>query len=247
MDERSCGIDRDGGARDRGALVSVPVICIDGPNASGKGAISRALAERLGWHRLDSGLLYRALGLAAAMRSVPPSRPDSLVALAAGLDLELRGDRVLLDGRDVTREIGSEQTGAGASRIAVLAPVRAALLARQRGFRRPPGLVADGRDMGTVVFPDAACKVFLTASPDVRARRRYNQLRQQGINVSLANLSEAIRERDERDRLRETAPLRPADGALRLDTTHLGVQEALERVIEHVRTTGREWPTAATG
>ena len=227
--------------------MSVPVICFDGPNASGKGAISRALAERLGWHRLDSGVLYRALGLAAASRSLAPTDPDPLATLAAGLDVELRGDRVLLDGTDVTREIGTEQAAAGASRIAVLAPVRAALLERQREFRRAPGLVADGRDMGTVVFPDAAFKVFLTASPEVRARRRYNQLRHQGINVSLADLFEAIRERDERDRMREAAPLRPADGALHLDTTHLGVKEALERVIEHVRTTGREWPPVASG
>ena len=227
--------------------MSVPVICIDGPNASGKGEISRAVAERLGWHRLDSGILYRALGLAAARRCLASTEPGPLAALAAGLDLELRDDRVVLDGTDATLEIGTEEAGAGASRIAVLAPVRAALLERQRAFRRPPGLVADGRDMGTVVFPDAACKVFLTASPEVRARRRYNQLRHQGINVSLAGLFEAIRERDERDRLREAAPLRPADGALHLDTTHLGVEEVLERVIEHARTTARQWPPAATG
>ena len=227
--------------------MSVPVICIDGPNASGKGEVSRALAARLGWHRLDSGVLYRALGLAAARRSLAPTEPGPLATLAAGLDLDLHGDRVLLDGTDVTRELGTENAGDLASRIAVLAPVRAAFLGRQREFRRPPGLVADGRDMGTVVFPDAAFKVFLTASPRVRARRRYKQLRHQGINVSLAGLFEAIRERDERDRLREAAPLRPADGALHLDTTHLGVEEALERVIEHVRTTGREWPPAAPG
>ena len=178
--------------------MSVPVICIDGPNASGKGAVSRALAARLGWHRLDSGVLYRAVGLAAARRCLSPADPDPLASLACGLDLEFRGDRVLLDGHDVTDEIGTEQAGAGASRIAVLAPVRAALLERQRGYRRPPGLVADGRDMGTVVFPDAKWKVFLTASPEVRARRRYNQLRHQGIDVSLADLFQAIRERDER-------------------------------------------------
>ena len=219
--------------------MSVPVICIDGPNASGKGAVSRALAERLGWHRLDSGVLYRALGLAAVRRSLATTDTGRLAALAADLDLDFRADRILLDGKDVTREIASEEAGAGASRIAVLAPVRAALLERQRGFRRPPGLVADGRDMGTVVFPDAKWKVFLTASAEVRAERRYNQLRHQGMNVSLATLSEVIRERDERDRKRETAPLRPASGALRLDTTHLAVEEALERVMGHVRTTGR--------
>ena len=227
--------------------MSAPVICIDGPNASGKGAVSRALAEHLGWHRLDSGVLYRALGLAAARRSLAPTEPRLIAALAAGLDLEIRGERVLLDGVDVTRELGTEEAGTGASRIAVLAPVRDALLERQRGFRRSPGLVADGRDMGTVVFPDATWKVFLTASPEVRARRRYNQLRHQGIDVSLADLFEAIRERDERDRLRETAPLRPAVGALHLDTTHLEVEEALARVIGHVRATGRQMPPEEPG
>ncbi len=227
--------------------MTAPVICIDGPNASGKGAVSRAIAEHLDWHRLDSGVLYRALGLAAARRSLAPTDAARLAVLAADLDLELRGDCILLEGKDVTRELGTEEAGAGASRIAVLAPVRDALLARQRGFRRPPGLVADGRDMGTVVFPDATWKVFLTASPEVRARRRYNQLRHQGMNVSLADLFEVIRERDERDRMRETAPLRPAEGALCLDTTNLGVDETLERVMEHVRTTGRWLPPGETG
>ena len=224
--------------------MSVPVISIDGPNASGKGAVSRAVAERLGWHRLDSGVLYRALGLAAARRSLVPAESERLAVLAADFDLELRGDCVLLDGQDVTREVGTEEAGSGASRIAVLAPVRAALLERQRGFRRPPGLVADGRDMGTVVFPDATWKVFLTASLEARARRRYKQLRNQGMDVSLAGLFEAIRERDERDRMRKAAPLRPAEGAFCLDTTHLGVEETLERVMEHVRTTGRPMPPA---
>ena len=166
---------------------------------------------------------------------------------AADLELEFRGDRVLLEGREATRALATEEAGAKASRIAVLAPVRAALLDRQRAFRRPPGLVADGRDMGTVVFPDSACKVFLTASPEVRARRRYNQLRHQGMDVSLAALFEAVRERDERDRMREAAPLRPARGALRLDTTHLGVEETLERVMEHVRTTARRATPEGSG
>lgn len=219
--------------------MNAPVLCIDGPNASGKGVVSRALAGRLGWRRLDSGVLYRALALAAARRSLAPDAVEGLAALAAGLDVEARGERILLEGRDVTPEIGTEETGAGASRIAALAPVRAALIDRQRGFRRAPGLVADGRDMGTVVFPDAKWKVFLTASPEARARRRYNQLRRQGMDVSLANLFEAIRERDERDRKREAAPLRPAADAFRLDTTGLSVEEAVERVMEYVRTAGR--------
>ena len=218
--------------------MNAPVVCIDGPNASGKGAVSQALAARLGWHRLDSGVFYRALALAAARRALAPADTERLAALAADLDLEARGERIWLDGRDVTLEIGTEETGAGASRIAVLAPVRAALIGRQREFRRAPGLVADGRDMGTVVFPDAKWKMFLTASPEARALRRYNQLRRQGMGVSLANLFEAIRERDERDRKREAAPLRPAVGAFRLDTTELSVEEAVERVMEYVRTAG---------
>ena len=219
--------------------MNAPVLCIDGPNASGKGVVGRALAGRLGWRRLDSGVLYRALALAAARRALAPDDAEGLAALAAGLDVEACGERILLEGRDVTPEIGTEETGAGASRVAALAPVRAALIERQRGFRRAPGLVADGRDMGTVVFPDAKWKVFLTASPEARARRRYNQLRRQGMDVSLANLFEAIRERDERDRKREAAPLRPAAGAFRLDTTELSVEEAVERVMEYVRTAGR--------
>ena len=227
--------------------MNVPVVSIDGPNASGKGAISRAVAARLGWHRLESGVIYRALGLAAACRALESTETARLTALAANLDLEVRDERVILDGREVTRELGTEEMGAAASRLAVLAPVRTALLARQREFRRPPGLVADGRDMGTVVFPDATWKVFLTASPEVRARRRYKQLRHQGINVSLADLFEAIRERDERDRQRETAPLRPAEGALRLDTTHLGVEQTLERVMKHVRMTARPLGAGVSG
>ena len=221
--------------------MNVPVVCIDGPNASGKGAVSRALAERLGWHRLDSGMLYRALGVAASRRALETAEPDRLVELAARLDLRMDGDRVRLDGRDVTSDLATEEVGAAASRIATLAPVRAALLDRQRAFRRLPGLVADGRDMGTVVFPDAQCKIFLTASPEVRARRRYNQLRHQGMDVSLSTLFEAIRERDERDRERAAAPLRPAAGALCLDTTHLAVEEVVVRVMDQVRSVG--WPS----
>ena len=220
--------------------MSVPVVCIDGPSASGKGALGRALAERFGWHRLDSGLLYRGLALAAARRAIAPGETGRLAALAARLELAFRGGRVLLEGRDVTREIGSEEAGAGASRVAVLAPVRAALLDRQREHRRPPGLVADGRDMGTVVFPDARWKVYLTASPEVRTRRRCKQLRQLGMDVSLAHLSEAGRRRDERDRQRGAAPLRPADDAFCLDTSHLAVEEALERVLEYIRVTGAD-------
>lgn len=224
-----------------------PVLCVDGPNASGKGAVTRLAARRLGWHRLDSGALYRALALAAARRGIGPGETGRLAALAAGLVVEFREGRLLLEGEDASLEAATEEAGERASQVAALAPVRAALLERQRAFRRPPGLVADGRDMGTVVFPDSGCKVFLTALPEVRARRRYKQLREQGIDVSLTDLFDAIRKRDERDREREAAPLRPAAGALCVDTSHLTVEEALQRVLEHARASGLLAPMAPAG
>ena len=214
--------------------MTVPVVCIDGPNASGKGTVGRMLADRLGWHRLDSGSLYRVVALAAARRGIGSDEAERLAELCAGLDVRFTDEAVLLEGEEVTGEIATEEAGERASRIAVLAPVRAALLERQRAFRRPPGLVADGRDMGTVVFSDAACKVYLSASPEVRAERRYNQLKKQGIDVSLAALCHAVRERDRRDREREAAPLRPAAEAVRIDTSRLTADEVLKSVLEHV-------------
>jgi len=214
---------------------AVPVITIDGPSGSGKGTISRALAARLGWHLLDSGALYRLVALDAARSGVPLDDAARLAELAAGLDVEF-GDpdgteRVLLRGADVTAEIRSEAAGAGASRVAALPAVRQALLERQRAFARPPGLVADGRDMGTVVFPEAALKVFLTASAEERAARRYKQLKDKGIDVSLPDLSSDIAQRDQRDANRQVAPLRPADDARLLDSTSLTPEEVLERIL----------------
>jgi len=208
----------------------IPVITIDGPSGSGKGTIASLLAERLGWHFLDSGALYRVLGLAAVRQGVGLDRAASLAELARALAVEFVDDRVLLAGEDVSLVIRSEQVAAAASQVAALPTVREALLGWQRRFFRPPGLVADGRDMGTVVFPDAALKVFLTASAEERARRRYNQLKEKGLDVNFDNLLAEIEERDERDRSRAVAPLRAADGALEMDTTTLSIAEVLGRV-----------------
>lgn len=208
----------------------IPVITIDGPSGSGKGTIASLLAERLGWHFLDSGALYRVLGLAAVRQGVGLDRAASLAELARALAVEFVDDRVLLAGEDVSLVIRSEQAAAAASQVAALPTVREALLGWQRRFSRPPGLVADGRDMGTVVFPDAALKVFLTASAEERARRRYNQLKEKGLDVNFDNLLAEIEERDERDRSRAVAPLRAADGALEMDTTTLSIAEVLGRV-----------------
>jgi len=208
----------------------IPVITIDGPSGSGKGTIASLLAERLGWHFLDSGALYRVLGLAAVRQGVGLDRAASLAELARALAVEFVDDRVLLAGEDVSLVIRSEQAAAAASQVAALPTVREALLGWQRRFSRPPGLVADGRDMGTVVFPDAAIKVFLTASAEERARRRYNQLKEKGLDVNFDNLLAEIEERDERDRSRAVAPLRAADGALEMDTTTLSIAEVLGRV-----------------
>jgi cytidylate kinase len=221
------------------------VIAIDGPSGSGKGAVGRLVARTLGWHLLDSGALYRLVGLAAQNRGIGLDNGAALATLAARLDAdfdtETAGEtRILLDGADVTDLIRSETAGEAASQVAVIPEVRTGLLARQRDFRRPPGLVADGRDMGSVVFPDARLKVFLTASPEARAIRRYKQLKEKGMDASLSNLSEDIAKRDARDATRSIAPLRPADGALILDSTDLNLEQVVETVLNawrhHVRT-----------
>jgi cytidylate kinase len=217
----------------------VPVITLDGPSGSGKGTISQRLAQQLGWHYLDSGALYRLLACAATRDSVALDDVDGLVTLAGRIHGEFRfsdaGEEcVLLDGAPVTAELRTEQTGNAASQIAALPPVRAALLAWQRRYRQPPGLVADGRDMGTVVFPDAALKIFLTASPGERASRRYKQLKYKGKEVSLEAVVADVKARDERDRSRAVSPLVPAADALLLDNSAQGIEETVARVLAHV-------------
>jgi cytidylate kinase len=218
----------------------VPVIVVDGPSGSGKGTVSRLLAARLGWHLLDSGALYRLVGLAGARRGLAADDVAGHAAVAAALDARFEvdaagGERVLLEGRDVSSELRTETTGGLASVVAAMPPVRAALLDRQRAYAGPPGLVADGRDMGTVVFPAAPLKVFLTASPAERALRRYKQLKEKGLAANLAGLSQEIEERDRRDSVRSVAPLRPASDAVVIDSTGVPVDEVVNRVLALAR------------
>ncbi len=222
--------------------LSVPIVTIDGPSSSGKGTISRLVANRVGWHLLDSGALYRLVALAGLKRNVDPDDVEEHVAIARGLKVEcgsVAGEgHGFLDGVDVTREIRTEQAGAGASRVAAWPAVRTALTARQRAFAAPPGLVADGRDMGTVIFPDARLKVFLTATADERAQRRHKQLIDKGSAASLAALSREIAERDLRDSTRQVAPLKPAPDAQLLDSTGLSIDAVVERVLSLGRERG---------
>jgi cytidylate kinase len=219
---------------------AVPVIAIDGPSGSGKGTVSRKVAQALGWQLLDSGALYRLVGLAADEAGLEPADEAAHAALARGMQVRFATDpageeAVWLGDQEVSSRLRSEQAGGLASRVAAMPAVRAALLTRQRAFRQPPGLVADGRDMGTQVFPDAAVKVFLTASAEERAQRRYKQLKDKGLDVSLADLSREIAERDQRDATRAVAPLVPAADAIVLDSTHLGVDDVVARVLELAR------------
>jgi len=215
-------------------MIDVPVLTIDGPSGSGKGTIAQMLAQQLGWHYLDSGAIYRVLAQAALKHQLDLGDETAVAKLAAVLDVRFSiadGDlKVMLEGEDVSLLIRSEQAGNAASKVAALPAVRAALLQRQRDFRQLPGLVTDGRDMGTVVFPDAPFKVFLTASAQERAQRRYKQLKQKGIESNLSDLIAEISERDRRDSEREVAPLRPAEGSLILDSTQLGIDAVFEQV-----------------
>jgi cytidylate kinase len=210
---------------------AAPVIAIDGPAASGKGTIAAGVAAALAFHYLDSGALYRLVALQSLEHAIDAADEAALAATAAALGVRFLSGRIELDGRDVTGLIRGEAVSKAASAVSVHAAVRAALLARQRAFRQPPGLVADGRDMGTVVFPDAALKVFLTASAEERARRRYKQLIEKGISVTLEGLLRDIRERDARDASRPVAPLRPAADAVALDTTDLSIAAATDAVL----------------
>jgi cytidylate kinase len=226
-------------------MSTVTVVAIDGPSGSGKGTIARRVADRLGWHLLDSGALYRLTALAAARHGVALDDTEKLADLARSLDVRFGSDEsgeesVWFEGDLVSAELRTEETGRGASTVAALQPVREALLDLQRGFRQPPGLVADGRDMGTHVFPDAALKVFLTASAEERAGRRHKQLKDKGIDVSLAALSRDIEERDRRDTQRMVAPLRPAEDARILDSSGKSIEAVTNTVLDWVRELGTE-------
>ncbi len=218
-----------------------PVITIDGPTASGKGTVSQMVASALDWHLLDSGALYRVVALAAIQHDVALDNSKGLEVIAANLDVQFKAagsgvpSRVILEGQDVSELIRAESHGNLASKVAKLPVVRAALMGRQRDFRVAPGLVADGRDMGTVVFPDASLKFYLIASPKVRAERRYLQLKEKGAADTLAALEDEIRERDVRDAEREVSPLKPADDAIMVDTSEMNVDQVFDFLMNEVR------------
>lgn len=214
------------------------IITIDGPSGSGKGTISQMVAEKLGWQMLDSGALYRVLGLAANRQNIALDDEKQLDLLARNLDIKFQTNKdngeiePILDGDNISSFVRTDEAGQAASKVAAVPIVREALLARQRAFYKAPGLVADGRDMGTIVFPDAPVKVFLTASAECRAERRYNQLKSKGLDANMRALLESIKARDERDRTRSVAPLVPAEGAFVVDSSLLSIQEVLSQVLD---------------
>ncbi|UGA55804.1 (d)CMP kinase [Vibrio sp. VB16] len=215
-----------------------PVVTVDGPSGAGKGTLCMLLAEKLGFHLLDSGAIYRVLALAAIHHGVNTESEEALVPLATHLDVQFiaEGDlvKVILEGEDVSSELRKEETGTAASKVAALPRVREALLRRQRSFSNEQGLVADGRDMGTVVFPNAEVKIFLDATAEERADRRLKQLQEKGLSVKFDHLLREIQERDDRDRNRAVAPLRPADGALVLDSTTFSIGEVVDQALEYI-------------
>ena len=213
---------------------SIPVITIDGPSGSGKGTISKLLAKKLGWHYLDSGALYRVVALAAIKQNIEYTNVLELEKIVLNLDVVFAGQHITLNGVNVTKEIRTETCGIAASQVAAIPVVRSTLLERQRKFRQSPGLVADGRDMGTVVFPDAATKFFLTASREERAKRRYQQLQEQELHVSLRDTLQDIDERDARDEQRSISPLAPAEGAITIDTTDLSINGVLQTIMDFI-------------
>ncbi len=217
---------------------AAPILTIDGPSGSGKGTIARAVADKLGWHLLDSGALYRAVGYAAGMAGLDLSDAEAVTRCAQTMKIRFRDPkdggetRAIVNGHDATDELRTETAGAAASAIAAIPSVRQALVDLQLSFRRPPGLVADGRDMGTVIFPDAPYKVFLTASASERAKRRYKQLKEKGLDVTLASLLHEIEARDARDASRAVAPLKPAADAVVVDTTGISIEQVVAKVLD---------------
>ena len=213
--------------------MTIPVLTIDGPSGAGKGTISRAIAKQLGWHYLDSGSIYRSLAISLLYHNIEPENQEKVVAAAQNLDIAFECNeelRVKLDNQDITDQLGTESTGSLASKIAVIPEVRGVLLQKQRDFQQTPGLVADGRDMGTVIFPNAEYKVFLTASAEERARRRYKQLIEKGIDATLMQITQEIQKRDLRDQQRSTAPLAMASDALYIDSSELSIDAVIDAI-----------------